>query len=185
MVWDQVADATGYYVAFAKTAGSSQTAVDGDFTDVAECMKVTEPVCLYSGPAFKDITVELGYNGSRYYKVKATNAVGDGPLGEATIMWKAKAPEKPTGVERKPSAGGIDYFATDKLVTITWTAPNSLNGIAGKLTENVKFGITTYNVFYGFASGRATTSVESAYTGVRDTTTQVFLPEYGHNVTDL
>lgn len=192
MSWKTVATATSYYLAYAnKPIGSTyaerEAAKDGLFTEAPTCSGVTELSCRYEGAALKtDIAVSAvaNFNGSRYWKARAQFGANGGAFGGAVLMWRANAPAVPTAVVRK-LVGDKKYNATDKNVTITWTAPALLNGIMGDVKDSVNFGVTNYKVFYGESEGKATTAVAVAYTGTRHATTKVLVPEYSHDVTSL
>jgi hypothetical protein len=157
------------------------------FTEASTCSGVTELTCRYEGTALTDgITVSAvaNFNGSRYWKARAQFGANGGAFGDAVLMWVAKAPEVPTAVVRK-LVGDKKYNATDKNVTITWTAPALLNGIDGDVKDNTNFGVTNYKVFWGATEATATTAVAVAYTGTRHATTKVLGTEYSHDVSSL
>lgn len=109
-----------------------------------------------------------------------------GPLSEAVLMWRADAPDAPTGVVRNTKTDGATIYGTAKSVSIKWTIPTKLNGIAGLVKDNANFGINNYKVFYGLKTTTATTA-GSAFTKTTDATltTKELLPVYTQDVTSF
>lgn len=195
MTWDATAKAT-YTLSYANektmtTIADRTKALDGRYSDAAECTKIAENVCRYRGAAYTtDIVIADNYNGSRYWRISLTDETkGSSPSSPPVAMWRAKAPEAPGVVSGKAattdSVTGVktNYYATASKVYISWTATSQTgqNGIQGDVKEDTNFGITNYSVLYGMEKGKSTTAA-AAYTKTRDATTSVLLTTYTHDV---
>lgn len=196
MTWEATAKAT-YTLSYADlttmtTIADRTKALDGRYSDAAECNKIAENVCRYRGSAFSSILTPDNYNGSRYWRIRLTDETkGSSPMSPPVAMWKAKAPEAPGVVSGKAattdSVTGVktNYYATASKVYIQWTATaqKGQNGIQGDVKEDTNFGITNYSILYGMEKGKSTTAA-AAYTKTRDATTNVLLTTYTHDVAD-